>query len=158
MEKKTEQNTNRENQEPQENTTGAGTKTSEEEASQTPSTIGGEADAQSMPYRPLTRIERRNLWLKEYGDQDFALQMWVRLVEQQDLDVEMMFQMQGLLVFGVMVSTARYAQFFHALLVAGVYPPPSQFEAWFLSLAHTEADVAQIVEAAERAFRDTPAR
>src|SRR5436305_14412839 len=112
MEKRTEQNTNKENQEPQENTTGAGMKTPEEEASQTPSTIGDEADAQGMPYRPLTRIERRNLWLKEYGDQDFALQVWVRLVEQQDLDVEMMFQMQGLLVFGVMVSTARYAQFY----------------------------------------------
>jgi hypothetical protein len=112
MEKRTEQNTNRENQEPQENTTGAGMDTPEEEPSQTPSTIGGEADAQSMAYRPLTRIERRNIWLKEYGDQDFALQMWVRLVEQQDLDVEMMFQMQGLLVFGVMVSTARYAQFY----------------------------------------------
>ena len=38
--------------------------------------------------------------------------MWVRLVELQDLDVEMMFQMGGLLVFGVMVSTARYAQFY----------------------------------------------
>src|SRR2546428_11997462 len=38
--------------------------------------------------------------------------MWVRLVEQQDLNVEMMFQMHGLLVFGVMVSTARYAQFY----------------------------------------------
>src|SRR6266516_7001802 len=112
MEKKTEQNTNRETQKTQEDTTGAGTKTSEEEASQTPSTIGGEADAQSMPYRPLTRIERRNLWLKEYGDQDFALQMWVRLVEQQDLEIEMMFQMQGVLVFGMMVNTAHYAQFY----------------------------------------------
>src|SRR5438094_7141445 len=112
MEKKTEQNTNRENQEPQENPTGAGTKTAEEEASQTPSTIGGEADAQSMPYRPLTRVERRNLWLKEYGDQDFALQMWARLVELQDLEIEMMLQMNGLLVFGVMVSTRRYAQFY----------------------------------------------
>src|SRR5437773_9839647 len=71
-----------------------------------------EAAQTETPFRPLTRIERRNLWLKEYGDQDFALQMWVRLVEQQDLDVEMMFQMQGLLVFGVMVSTARYAQFY----------------------------------------------
>ncbi len=58
-------------------------------------------------FRPLTRMERRNLWLKEYGDQDFALQMWVRLVEQQDLEIEMMLQMHGLLVFGVMVSTQR---------------------------------------------------
>src|ERR671933_804239 len=51
-------------------------------------------------FRPLTRSERRNLWLKEYAEQDFALQMWVRLVEQQDLEIEMMFQMPGLLVLG----------------------------------------------------------
>ncbi|GAC1479573.1 MAG: hypothetical protein NVS2B12_34400 [Ktedonobacteraceae bacterium] len=65
-----------------------------------------------MGFRPLTRSERRNLWLKEYGEQDVALQVWARLVEQQDLEIEMMFQMRGLLVFGVMVSTARYAQFY----------------------------------------------
>ena len=72
------------------------------------------AEAMQMEnaFRPLTRIERRNLWLKEYGEQDFALQMWVRLVEQQDLEIEMMLQMHGLLVFGVMVSTQRYAQFY----------------------------------------------
>jgi hypothetical protein len=68
--------------------------------------------AQETAFRPLTRIERRNLWLKEYGEQDFALQMWTRLVEQQDLEIEMMLQMRGLLVFGVMVSTLRYAQFY----------------------------------------------
>jgi hypothetical protein len=77
----------------------------------------GESDASreaatGMGFRPLTRSERRNLWLKEYGEQDVALQVWARLVEQQDLEIEMMFQMRGLLVFGVMVSTARYAQFY----------------------------------------------
>ncbi|HYX48735.1 MAG TPA: hypothetical protein VE843_03280, partial [Ktedonobacteraceae bacterium] len=64
------------------------------------------------PFRPLTRSERRNLWLREYGEQDFALQMWARLVELQDLEIEMMLQMHGLLVFGIMVSTRRYAQFY----------------------------------------------
>jgi hypothetical protein len=64
---------------------------------------GGRTDA---AFRPLTRIERRNSWLEEYGKQDFALQMWVRLVEQQDLEIEMMLQMTGLLVFGVMVRQA----------------------------------------------------
>ncbi len=72
----------------------------------------GEAPPVESSFRPLTRSERRNLWLKEYGDQDFALQMWVRLVEAQDLEIEMMLQMAGLLIFGVMVSTARYAQFY----------------------------------------------
>lgn len=70
------------------------------------------APSTDINFRPLTRSERRNLWLKEYGDQDFALQMWVRLVEEQDLEIEMMLQMQGLLIFGMMVSTARYAQFY----------------------------------------------
>lgn len=65
-----------------------------------------------LAFRPLTRMERRNLWIKEYGEQDFALQMWTRLVERQDVEIEMMLQMQGLLVFGVMVSTLRYAQFY----------------------------------------------
>ena len=71
-----------------------------------------EAVLTETPFRPLTRAERRSLWLREYGDQDFALQMWARLVELQDLEIEMMLQMNGLLVFGVMVSTRRYAQFY----------------------------------------------
>jgi hypothetical protein len=54
-----------------------------------------EAMQMENAFRPLTRIERRNLWLKEY-----------------DLEIEMMLQMHGLLVFGVMVSTQRYAQFY----------------------------------------------
>ena len=62
-------------------------------------------------FRPLTRMERRNLWITEYGEQDFALQMWTRLVEQQDLEIEMMLQMHGLLIFGVMVSTLRFSSF-----------------------------------------------
>jgi len=41
----------------------------------------------------------------------------------------------------------RYASVFHRLLDRGVYPPPSQFEAWFVSLAHTDDDVDQAVQA-----------
>lgn len=63
-------------------------------------------------FRPLTKGERRNLWLKEYGDQDVALQSWARLVERQGIEIEVMFQMDGLLVFGTMVSTESYAQFY----------------------------------------------
>jgi glutamate-1-semialdehyde 2,1-aminomutase len=50
-------------------------------------------------------------------------------------------------------DTARYARFFHGLLDRGVYPPPSQFEAWFVSLAHTETDIDQVGEAVEKALR-----
>jgi glutamate-1-semialdehyde 2,1-aminomutase len=41
-----------------------------------------------------------------------------------------------------------HARFCRALLERGVYPPPSQFEAWFVSLAHDEATVDRTVEAA----------
>jgi glutamate-1-semialdehyde 2,1-aminomutase len=45
-----------------------------------------------------------------------------------------------------------HASWCRALLERGVYPPPSQFEAWFPSLAHTDADVDRTVEAAAAAF------
>jgi glutamate-1-semialdehyde 2,1-aminomutase len=45
-------------------------------------------------------------------------------------------------------DTARYAAFFRGMLEHGIYPPPSQFEGWFLSGAHTETDVDRTIEAA----------
>jgi glutamate-1-semialdehyde 2,1-aminomutase len=45
-------------------------------------------------------------------------------------------------------DTARYARFFHAMLARGVYLAPSQFEAAFVSLAHTEGDLAAAAQAA----------
>jgi glutamate-1-semialdehyde 2,1-aminomutase len=49
-------------------------------------------------------------------------------------------------------DTARYARFFHAMLERGIYLPPSQFEVWFVSLAHTEADIEATVAAARAAL------
>jgi glutamate-1-semialdehyde 2,1-aminomutase len=46
-----------------------------------------------------------------------------------------------------------YAAWCRELLARGVYPPASQFEAWFPSLAHAEAAVERTVEAAAEAFR-----
>jgi glutamate-1-semialdehyde 2,1-aminomutase len=46
-----------------------------------------------------------------------------------------------------------FARFFGAMLDEGVLLPPSQFEAWFLGAAHTDAVVDATVAAARRAFR-----
>lgn len=46
-----------------------------------------------------------------------------------------------------------YARFFGAMLDAGVLLPPSQFEAWFVGLAHDDATVDRTIAAALRAFR-----
>ena len=47
-----------------------------------------------------------------------------------------------------------YGRFCRALLARGVYPPPSQFEAWFVSLAHDEAAIDRTAEAASEAFSE----
>ena len=49
-------------------------------------------------------------------------------------------------------DTGRYARFFNALLDRGVYFPPSQFEACFVSLAHNHNDVMLTTRAARKAF------
>ena len=48
-------------------------------------------------------------------------------------------------------NTSAYATFFRGMLARGVYPPPSQFEAWFLSAAHTDRDVKKTTVDAARA-------
>jgi glutamate-1-semialdehyde 2,1-aminomutase len=50
-------------------------------------------------------------------------------------------------------DTGRYAKFFRGMITRGVYPPPSQFEAWFLSGAHTVRDVDKTIRVAREAMR-----
>lgn len=47
----------------------------------------------------------------------------------------------------------RFAKYFHGMLDEGVYLAPSQFEAGFLSTAHTEDDIAKTVTAAEKVMK-----
>jgi glutamate-1-semialdehyde 2,1-aminomutase len=51
-------------------------------------------------------------------------------------------------------DTSAYALFFRGMLARGVYPPPSQFEAWFLSAAHTDRDVVKTIAAARGAMKE----
>ncbi|MBV9868508.1 MAG: glutamate-1-semialdehyde 2,1-aminomutase [Abitibacteriaceae bacterium] len=51
-------------------------------------------------------------------------------------------------------DTAAFATFFHAMLKRGVYLPPSQFEAAFISLAHSEANIEKTIEAAREALKE----
>ena len=52
-------------------------------------------------------------------------------------------------------DTAAYGRFFRAMLARGVYLPPSQYEAWFLSAAHTARDIDRTIAAANDAFTET---
>lgn len=48
----------------------------------------------------------------------------------------------------------RYARFFWGLVNRGIYPPPSAFESWFVSLAHTAVDVTYTLEAVRQALQE----
>lgn len=54
-------------------------------------------------------------------------------------------------------DTKAFAHFFRAMLEDGIYLPPSQYEAAFLSAAHTEKDVARTIQSAKQAFATIPA-
>ncbi len=51
-------------------------------------------------------------------------------------------------------NAEAYGTFFRGMIARGIYPPPSQFEAWFLSAAHTDRDVAKTIKAARGAMKD----
>jgi glutamate-1-semialdehyde 2,1-aminomutase len=50
-------------------------------------------------------------------------------------------------------DTPRFNRFFHSMLNQGIFLPPSQFEAAFISTAHTEQDIDWTIEAAVKAFK-----
>lgn len=54
-------------------------------------------------------------------------------------------------------DTAKFKVFFQSMLNQGVYLPPSQFECWFVSLAHTDEDIEKTIAAAEKAFAEVAA-
>jgi glutamate-1-semialdehyde 2,1-aminomutase len=47
----------------------------------------------------------------------------------------------------------RFAALFHAMLAEGIYLPPSAYEACFLSLAHTAADLERLAQGLRTALR-----
>jgi glutamate-1-semialdehyde 2,1-aminomutase len=49
-------------------------------------------------------------------------------------------------------DTNAFGRFFNAMLEREIYLPPSQFEALFVSAAHSDADIARTVEAARQSF------
>ena len=50
-------------------------------------------------------------------------------------------------------DTKKFAAYFRAMLAAGVYLPPSQFEAFFISAAHTEEDIDRTIAANRAALK-----
>ena len=50
-------------------------------------------------------------------------------------------------------DTTKFAKFFQEMLARGIFLPPSQYEALFVSAAHTEADIERTIQAADESLR-----
>jgi glutamate-1-semialdehyde 2,1-aminomutase len=50
-------------------------------------------------------------------------------------------------------DTGLFARFYRSMREQGIMIPPSQFEAWFVSLAHTEKEIEETLDAAQKALR-----
>jgi glutamate-1-semialdehyde 2,1-aminomutase len=50
-------------------------------------------------------------------------------------------------------DTAKFRRYFHALLEAGIYMAPSQFEAGFVSTVHSGDDIERTITASHQAFQ-----
>ncbi len=55
-------------------------------------------------------------------------------------------------------NNERFKQYFHYLLEAGIYLPPSPFESWFISVAITESEVAKVLHATAEFFKGISSR
>jgi len=55
-------------------------------------------------------------------------------------------------------DTQKFAEFFHGMIEKGIYLPPSQFEAFFVSLSHTEEAIQETVKSAEIVFQNIDAK
>lgn len=51
-------------------------------------------------------------------------------------------------------DTERFASFWQGMLKRGIYLPPSQFEAWFVSLAHSEKEIEITLKALRETLRE----
>ncbi len=51
-------------------------------------------------------------------------------------------------------DTSLFARFFHGMLRRGIYLPPSQYEAWFVSTSHSQTEITRTLAAADETFAE----
>ncbi len=99
-------------------------------------------------------LERRGAEL-ETGLREAIARAGVRAaVQRVGSLLTVFFGVEGVGSFGdaKRCDTDAFARFFRAMVERGVYLPPSQYEAWFLSAAHGEAEIEEIIAAARAAL------
>lgn len=108
--------------------------------------------------RPYERLEQRTAWLCQQM-QEIARRRGVPLRVQRVGSMFTPFCTEQPVWDWAGASRCdlqRFAALFRGLLAEGVYPPPSQFESWFLSTAHEEEHLELTLKAFRRALEALP--
>jgi glutamate-1-semialdehyde 2,1-aminomutase len=112
-------------------------------------------------HRPYAELERKGAFLEERVRAAVRASGWedrVSYVRHGSLST-LFFATGDLSDFASVKrsDTAAYGRFFHAMLRRGVFLPPAQFEAWFVSTAHEENDLKRTARAVEESLREIAA-
>jgi glutamate-1-semialdehyde 2,1-aminomutase len=105
---------------------------------------------------PYDALERQGAWLAE-EIRDAAGRAGVPVTVNRVGSMLTVFFTKGPvtdLAGAKTADLARFARFFQGMLQQGVYLPPSQFEAWFVSGAHTRGDLEETVAAVRRVLSE----
>lgn len=105
--------------------------------------------------KPYADLERRTNWLTDAladAAREFGVPVQINRIASM---FTVFFTDQPIVDYtsAKRSDTKRFARFFHALLQRGIFLPPSQFEATFLSVAHSDEVLAQVAEELREAIR-----
>ena len=104
-------------------------------------------------------LEQRITVYKETGKGVSYYQQWAYFRDLRNANPDTLGQLNATSVQQMLRRLDKaFAAFFRAMLNRGVNLAPSKFEAWFLTTAHTEADIDFTLEAAEAAFKEIAKR
>ncbi len=126
-------------------------------------TLSGNPLAMSAGLAQLEQLEQANSWERLETSSEQLASGLMGIVEELSLPLTLnrVGSMMTLFFTGGPVTdfasatgsdTKRHARFFRAMIENGVHLPPSQFEAWFVSLAHEPDDLGHTLDAARKSL------
>ena len=126
-------------------------------------TLAGNPLAMTAGIETLTVLKERNAYQKLEKTSSVLAKGIIEAAKQAGVDMQLprvgsmftvFFAREPIIDYqtATKANTELYAKFFHSLLSQGIYFPPSQFEAAFVSLAHTGMDIRSTIDATDKAF------
>lgn len=127
-------------------------------------TLSGNPMATAAGLSQLEHLEQLNPWDDLQEKTQYLAQSLKNAAQKEGVSVQVNQVASMFTVFfsknavtdtdsALAANASEYAQFFHLMLERGVYLPPSQYEAAFLSTAHTSSVIESIIDKAQESFK-----